>query len=115
MPFEKACFSLVLQCLVIPVNRRIGLKKSASSHLFEKGHVGGDRIAYPWIFQIGDAVFRAGLAHDLAERRIVDMRYFGEQMVFYLKIQSAHQPIDKAVTGSEVAGRLQLVNGPFIF
>ena len=85
------------------------------SHLPQKGHMRGDGIPYPGIFDIDQAIFLAGLPDDLADRRIMNMRYFGEKMMFDLEIQPPDQPGDHRVTRSEIGRRLDLVNSPLIF
>ena len=42
--------------------------------------------AYFRIFQIRNPIFETGLPDDLADGRIVHMRYFGKEMMLNLKI-----------------------------
>ena len=62
------------------------------SHLSQKGHVGSYGIAHPRILDIHQPVFLAGLLYDLADGRIMDVRYLGEKVMFDLEVQSAYQP-----------------------
>ncbi len=52
---------------------------------------------------------------DLTQRRIMHMGYFGKQVMFDLKIQSAHQPGNQPVMGGKIGRGHYLVNRPFVF
>src|SRR5438445_13152958 len=45
----------------------------------------------------------------------MNMRYFREQVMFDLEIQSAYKPGYQLVACSKIGCSLDLVNGPFIF
>src|SRR5258708_1317895 len=72
-------------------------------------------IPYPGIFDIDQTIFLAGLPDDLADSRIVNVRYFRKEMMFDLEIQSAYQPGNDRVIRSEISGRFDLVYRPFVF
>src|SRR5579863_5840562 len=76
--------------------------------------MGSHGIPHPGIFYIYQPVFLAGLTDDLADRRIMDLGYFREEMMFDLEIQSPHQPGNNRVVGCEIGGRPDLVHGPLI-
>jgi hypothetical protein len=61
-------------------------------HLPQKSDMRSDRITDPGIFDIDQPIFLAGLPDDLADGRIVNVRYFGEKMMLDLEIQPADQP-----------------------
>src|SRR5687768_9344908 len=87
----------------------------AFTHLFQKSHMRGYSGTYPFVFYVLNAVFLAGFLNDLADSRIMYMRYFGKQMVFYLEIQSTNQPTYQFIPGGKIGRCFQLVNSPFIF
>ena len=74
-----------------------------------------DGMAHPAVFDVPDTILFAGLFDDLADGRVVNVRYFREEVVFDLEIQSTHEPADEPVPGGEVGGGFQLMQGPFFF
>ena len=74
----------------------------------------GYGIAYPGVLDIHQPVFLAGLSNDLADGRVMDVRYFREKMMFYLEIQPSYQPGDDPVLGGEISRSLDLVDRPLV-
>ena len=71
-------------------------------------------IPHPRIFDIDQTIFETGLPDDLADRRIMNVGYFGEKMMLDLEIESAHQPGYHRVTRSEIRGSFDLMYRPFV-
>ena len=67
------------------------------------------------VFNIFNTELFAGLFNDFADGRVVHMRDFWKQMMFYLEIQSTNQPGDQFVFCGKICSGLNLVNSPFIF
>src|SRR5579872_4952581 len=84
-------------------------------HLPQKGDVRGHGIMHPWIFYVDEPIFLTGLPDDPADRRIMNMGYFREEMMLDLEIQPAHQPAHDRVMGREICGRFELMDRPFVF
>jgi len=85
------------------------------SHLPQESHMRGYRIPYPGKFDIDQPVFLAGLPDDLADGRIMHMRYFREKMMLDLEVQPSDQPGHHGIIRSEIGRRLDLVYRPFVF
>ena len=87
---------------------------SGPAHVFQVRGMRNDGMAHFSEFNIFYAVFLAGLFNDLADGRVVDMRDFREQVMFYLEIQTANKPADHFIPGGKICRGLYLVYGPFI-
>src|SRR5579863_10222441 len=85
-----------------------------SSHLPEKGDMRSDGITNPRILDVDKPILLAGLPDDLADRRVMDMRDLGEEMVLDLEVQSTYQPGYNAVAGGKIRGGPDLVDSPLV-
>ena len=74
-----------------------------------------NRIPHPRVLDIDQPIFLAGLPDDLADRRIMDVRYFWEKMMLDLEIQAAYQPANHGIPGSKIGSRTDLVDRPLVF
>src|ERR1700712_1726871 len=75
----------------------------------------GYSITYAGIFDINQTIFLAGLPDNLADGRIVNVRYFREKMMFDLEIQPAYQPGNNRILRGEIGGGLDLMDSPLVF
>src|SRR3984885_11713981 len=85
-----------------------------SSHLPEKGDMRSDGITNPRILDVYKPIFLAGLPDDLADRRVMDMRDFGEEMVLDLEVQSPNQPGYNGIACGKIRGSPDLVDSPLV-
>ena len=91
--FDYNCFIELKQSIINPGSlfKLLSFKlTSASSHLPQKCHMRSHRIPHLRVFDIDQSVFFASLPDNVADGRVMDMRNFGEKMMFDLKIQSTH-------------------------
>ena len=77
--------------------------------------MGSNSITNPGELDVNQAIFLAGLPDDLADGRIMNVRYFGEKMMLDLKIKSADQPGDNRIAGGEICRCLDLMYRPLVF
>src|SRR5580704_6830899 len=73
----------------------------------------GDCLCHRRKFMIGNIKFFAGLFNYFTYGRIMYMADSGEQMMFYLKIQSADKPGNDFIPRSKVSRSPDLKNSPF--
>ena len=75
---------------------------SGPAHVFQVRGMRNDSMAHFSEFNIFYAVFLTGLFNDLTDGRVVDMRDFREQVMFYLEIQAANKPADHFISGGKI-------------
>src|SRR5665213_1407641 len=74
-----------------------------------------DGLVHFAIFDVYDPVVGTRLADNFTQRRIVNMRYLGEEVMLDLEIKSAYKPGYKPVMGCKISRGHHLVYSPFIF
>src|SRR5580692_10172250 len=84
------------------------------AHLTQKSHMRRHCLVDPRIFNVYQPILKAGLPDDLADRRIMNVRYFGEKMMLNLEVQATDQPADYRVPGGKIGRSTDLVDSPFI-
>ena len=65
---------------------------SRSTHLPKKRNMRSDSLVHALVFNIHNTMLEASLLYDFADGRIMNVRYFWEQVVLNLEVQSAHIP-----------------------
>ena len=83
--------------------------------MFEIGYMRSDCAVHVGELDIFDTMIGTSLFDDFTYGGVMNMRYFGEQMMFYLKIQATNQPGNESVMCGKIGSRIHLVDRPFIF
>lgn len=74
----------------------------------------GHCLAHAGVFDILQLIFQAYFPYDLADSGVMNMRYFGEKVMFDLEIQSAYQPAHQFIAGGKIGCCFDLVGREFI-
>ena len=73
-----------------------------------------NRLPQGAIFPVFDIFVLANSLHSFMQLRIVDMTDSGEQVVFYLEIQTTQTPGNQLTVGRKVCGGAQMVLRTFM-
>ncbi|TAF53351.1 MAG: hypothetical protein EAZ62_04580, partial [Sphingobacteriia bacterium] len=86
-------------------------KKAATKKATNMSYNG---FAHGRVLNVLQLVFPTNRTHDVRNGGIMNVRDFGEKVVFNLKIQSAYQPTHQFVVGGKIGRGFDLVGGKFI-
>src|SRR6476469_1466460 len=72
-------------------------------------------LAHFTVFIVFYSIFMAGFFNDLTDSRVMNMRYFWKQVMFYLEVQSSNKPAYQLIISSKIGCCGYLMFCPFTF